>query len=34
MKRHLLTTDKPCITGNILKDPDTKLNDGKIKDSD
>ncbi|KAK3044264.1 hypothetical protein LTS18_001754, partial [Coniosporium uncinatum] len=20
-------TDKPCITGNILKDPDTKLND-------
>ena len=21
-------TDKPCITGNILKDPDAKLNDG------
>jgi phenylacetate 2-hydroxylase len=23
-------TDKPCITGNILKDPETKLNDGKF----
>ncbi|GAB7350960.1 hypothetical protein MBLNU459_g1462t2 [Dothideomycetes sp. NU459] len=23
-------TDKPCITGNILKDPDTKLNDAEI----
>lgn len=22
-------TDSPCITGNVLKDPDTKLNDGK-----
>lgn len=22
-------TDKPCITGNILKDPEAKLNDGK-----
>lgn len=22
-------TDKPCITGNILKDPDAKLNDGE-----
>lgn len=22
-------TDKPCITGNILKDPDAKLNEGK-----
>jgi phenylacetate 2-hydroxylase len=21
-------TDKPCITGNILKDPEAKLNDG------
>ncbi|KAF2264583.1 cytochrome P450 phenylacetate hydroxylase-like protein [Lojkania enalia] len=24
-------TDKPCITGNILKDPETKLNDAEIK---
>ncbi|KAF4121479.1 phenylacetate 2-hydroxylase [Geosmithia morbida] len=24
-------TDKPCITGNILKDPDAKLNDAEIK---
>ncbi|KAF1982926.1 putative phenylacetate 2-hydroxylase [Aulographum hederae CBS 113979] len=23
-------TDKPCITGNILKDPETKLNDAEI----
>lgn len=23
-------TDKPCITGNILKDPEAKVNDGKI----
>jgi phenylacetate 2-hydroxylase len=22
-------TDKPCITGNILKDPNAKLNEGK-----
>lgn len=22
-------TDKPCITGNIIKDPEAKLNDGK-----
>ena len=22
-------TDKPCITGNVLKDPEAKLNDGK-----
>lgn len=22
-------TDKPCITGNILKDPEAKLNDGE-----
>jgi len=21
--------DKPCITGNILKDPEAKLNEGK-----
>lgn len=24
-------TDKPCITGNILKDPDAKLNEAEIK---
>ncbi|KKK24295.1 phenylacetate 2-hydroxylase [Aspergillus rambellii] len=24
-------TDKPCITGNILKDPDAKLNDDEVK---
>jgi phenylacetate 2-hydroxylase len=23
--------DKPCITGNILKDPEAKLNDRKSK---
>jgi phenylacetate 2-hydroxylase len=23
-------TDKPCITGNILKDPEAKLNEGKL----
>lgn len=23
-------TDKPCITGNILKDPDAKLNEGEL----
>ncbi len=23
-------TDKPCITGNILKDPEAKLNDGRF----
>lgn len=23
-------TDKPCITGNILKDPNAKLNEGKV----
>ena len=23
-------TDKPCITGNILKDPEAKLNDGEF----
>ena len=23
-------TDKPCITGNILKDPEAKLNEGMI----
>lgn len=23
-------TDKPCITGNILKDPEAKLNDGVL----
>lgn len=23
-------TDKPCITGNILKDPEAKLNEGKF----
>ena len=22
-------TDKPCITGNVLKDPEAKLNDGE-----
>jgi phenylacetate 2-hydroxylase len=22
--------DKPCITGNILKDPEAKLNDSKL----
>lgn len=27
-------TDKPCITGNILKDPEAKLNDGKWDDKD
>lgn len=27
-ERIRLGTDKPCITGNILKDPDAKLNDG------
>ena len=26
-------TDKPCITGSIIKDPETKLNDGKSHDS-
>ncbi|KAF2866792.1 phenylacetate hydroxylase [Massariosphaeria phaeospora] len=24
-------TDKPCITGNIIKDPDAKLNEAEIK---
>lgn len=24
-------TDKPCITGNIIKDPDAKLNDAELK---
>lgn len=24
-------TDKPCITGNVLKDPDAKLNEAEIK---
>lgn len=24
-------TDKPCITGNILKDPEAKLNDAEVK---
>lgn len=24
-------TDKPCITGNILKDPEAKLNDDEVK---
>ena len=24
-----LGTDKPCITGNILKDPEAKLNEGR-----
>lgn len=24
-------TDKPCITGNILKDPDAKLNEAELK---
>jgi phenylacetate 2-hydroxylase len=24
-------TDKPCITGNILKDPTEKLNEAEIK---
>ena len=23
-------TDKPCITGNVLKDPEAKLNDGML----
>ena len=23
-------TDKPCITGNILKDPEAKLNEGLL----
>jgi phenylacetate 2-hydroxylase len=23
-------TDKPCITGNVLKDPEARLNDGKL----
>ena len=22
--------DKPCITGNVLKDPETKLDDGNL----
>jgi phenylacetate 2-hydroxylase len=26
-------TDKPCITGNILKDPEAKLNEGKCEKS-
>lgn len=26
-------TDKPCITGNILKDPEAKLNDGELSHS-
>ena len=25
-------TDKPCITGNVLKDPEAKLNRGKSAD--
>ena len=25
--------DKPCITGNILKDPEAKLNDGRLNRS-
>lgn len=28
-KRIAAGTDKPCITGNILKDPEAKLNEGK-----
>lgn len=24
-------TDKPCITGNVLKDPEAKLNDGTCR---
>lgn len=28
-KRIASGTDKPCITGNILKDPEAKLNEGK-----
>ena len=24
-------TDKPCITGNILKDPEAKLNEGQYQ---
>ena len=24
-------TDKPCITGNVLKDPEAKLNDGNFE---
>jgi phenylacetate 2-hydroxylase len=23
-------TDKPCITGNIIKDPEAKLSEGKL----
>lgn len=30
-KRIAEGTDKPCITGNILKDPEAKLNDAEIK---
>ncbi|KAL8824850.1 MAG: hypothetical protein Q9191_004779 [Dirinaria sp. TL-2023a] len=26
--------DKPCITGNVLKDPEAKLNEGKTADDD
>ena len=26
--------DKPCITGNVLKDPEAKLNEGKTADHD
>ena len=28
-KRIAAGTDKPCITGNILKDPEAKLNEGR-----
>ncbi|KAI1842810.1 hypothetical protein JX265_002653 [Neoarthrinium moseri] len=30
-KRIAEGTDKPCITGNILKDPDAKLNEAEVK---
>ncbi|KAI5459328.1 cytochrome P450 [Mariannaea sp. PMI_226] len=30
-KRIANGTDKPCITGNILKDPDAKLNEAELK---
>lgn len=29
-KRIANGTDKPCITGNILKDPEAKLNEGRL----
>jgi phenylacetate 2-hydroxylase len=34
LKRRIANgTDKPCITGNVLKDPEAKLNEGMSADS-